>query len=134
MQEKVEKEHLIVTSKLLSFFLVVTVFLGGGANRQNMEVPRLGVKSELQLPAYTTATAIQDWSHGYDLHCSSCQCRILTHWAGPGIEPTSSWTLVGFITTKPLQILLVMIAFIYSCSHSYHFILHIFYMVKFSIP
>ena len=23
----------------------------------------------------------------------------LTHWAGPGIEPTSSWILVGFITT-----------------------------------
>ena len=25
-----------------------------------MEVPRLGVKSELQLPAYATATAVQD--------------------------------------------------------------------------
>ena len=29
-----------------------------------MEVPRLGVKSELQLPAYTTATATQDPSLG----------------------------------------------------------------------
>ena len=27
---------------------------------QHMEVPRLGAKSELQLPAYTTATAMQD--------------------------------------------------------------------------
>ena len=26
----------------------------------HMEVPRLGVKSELQLPAYTTATAMLD--------------------------------------------------------------------------
>ena len=33
-----------------------------------MEVPRLGVKSELQLPAYTTATAIPDLSHICDLH------------------------------------------------------------------
>ena len=42
-----------------------------------MEVPRLGVKSELQLLAYTTATATQDQSHACDLHHSSWQCRIL---------------------------------------------------------
>ena len=39
-----------------------------------MEVPRLGVQSELQLPAYTTAT--QDWSSVCDLHCSPPQCQI----------------------------------------------------------
>ena len=32
-----------------------------------MEVPRLGVKSERQLPAYTTATATQIPSPGWDL-------------------------------------------------------------------
>ena len=42
-----------------------------------MEVPRLGVKLELQLPAYATATATQDPSHICDLHHSSQQCRIL---------------------------------------------------------
>ena len=42
-----------------------------------MEVPRLVVKSELQLPAYTIATATQDLSHVYDLHHSSRQCQIL---------------------------------------------------------
>ena len=42
-----------------------------------MEVPRLGVKSELQLPAYTTATATQDLSSICDLHHSSWQCQIL---------------------------------------------------------
>ena len=41
-----------------------------------MEVPRLGVKSELPLPAYTTATAMQDPSHIYDLHHSSQQRQI----------------------------------------------------------
>ena len=30
---------------------------------QHMEVPRLGVESELQLPAYAIATATQDPSH-----------------------------------------------------------------------
>ena len=29
----------------------------------HMEIPRLGVQSELQLPAYTTATATPDLSH-----------------------------------------------------------------------
>ena len=42
---------------------------------QHMEVPRLGVKSELQLPAYATATAMQDLSHVCDLHHSSPQCH-----------------------------------------------------------
>ena len=42
-----------------------------------MEVPRLGVKSELQLLAYTTATARPDLSHICKLHHSSQQCWIL---------------------------------------------------------
>ena len=39
----------------------------------HMEVPRLGVESELQLPlpAYTTAIAMPDLSHACDLLCSS---------------------------------------------------------------
>ena len=44
---------------------------------RHMEVPRLGVKSELQLPAYTTATAMQDPSHIRDLHHSPWQHQIL---------------------------------------------------------
>ena len=41
-----------------------------------MEAPRLGVESELLLPAYTTATATQDGA-------------------------ASSWILVGFFTAEP---------------------------------
>ena len=37
----------------------------------NMEVPRLGVKVELQLLAYATATATEDPSHICGLHHSS---------------------------------------------------------------
>ena len=40
-------------------------------------VPRLGVKLELQLPAYTTAIATPDLSNVCDLHHSSWQCQIL---------------------------------------------------------
>ena len=44
---------------------------------QLMEVPRLGVKLELQLLVYTTATATWDLSRVCDLHHSSQQCWIL---------------------------------------------------------
>jgi len=42
-----------------------------------MEVPRLGIKSELQLPATATATAMQDPSLICNLHHSSWQLWIL---------------------------------------------------------
>ena len=42
-----------------------------------MEVPRLGVESELQLTAYTTATETRDPSLICDAHHSSRQCWIL---------------------------------------------------------
>ena len=42
-----------------------------------MEVPRLGVQSDLQLLAYSTATATWDLSTVCDLHHSSWQCQIL---------------------------------------------------------
>ena len=42
-----------------------------------MEVPRLGVQSELQLPAYNTATATPDPSRVCDLRHSSRQHQIL---------------------------------------------------------
>ena len=41
------------------------------------EVPGLGVELELQLPACTTATAMQDPSRICNLHPSSLQSQIL---------------------------------------------------------
>ena len=43
----------------------------------HMDIPRLEVESELQLPACTTATAMPDPSCVCDLCHSSQQCRIL---------------------------------------------------------
>ena len=42
-----------------------------------MDVPRLGIQSELQLPAHTTAAAMPDLSHVCDLHHSLRQHQIL---------------------------------------------------------
>ena len=57
------------------FFLCSFSFLG--PHQQHIEIPRLGVKSELQLPAYTTDTAMQDSSHTCDLYHSSWQYWVL---------------------------------------------------------
>ena len=54
-----------------SFFIF---FVFSGPYPQHMEVPRLGVQLELQLPAHATATAMPDPS---DLHHSSWQHQIL---------------------------------------------------------
>ena len=57
-------------SFLSSFFLFT-------ATLWHMEVPELGIKSELQLQAWATATATQDPSRIDDLGCSLQQCPIL---------------------------------------------------------
>ena len=75
-------------SQSFSFFLFL------GPHPWHLEVPRLGVKLELQLPTYATATAMLDPSHICDLHCSLHQCWSLTHCARPGI-------LVGFASAAP---------------------------------
>ena len=51
------------------------IFLG--LQLQHLEISRLEIKSELQLPAYATATATPDLSRVCDLHCTSWQCQIL---------------------------------------------------------
>ena len=52
-------------------------FLFLGPHLLYVEVCRRGVESELQLPAYTTATAMLDLSCVLDLHHNPWQCRIL---------------------------------------------------------
>ena len=56
-------------------FFFFCVFLG--LHPRYMEVPKLGVKLELQLPTYTTATATPDSSSVFDLHHSSRQRWML---------------------------------------------------------
>ena len=57
------------------FFLVCFLFCFLELHLRHMEVPRLGVESELQLLSYATAT--QDPSRICNLHHSSQQLQIL---------------------------------------------------------
>ena len=59
------------------YFIFKIFFVFLGPNPRHVEVPRLGVKSELLLLAYTTATATSDLSLACDLHRSSRQRGIL---------------------------------------------------------
>ena len=59
---------------MLFFFSFFFCFLG--PHPWHMEVPRLGVRSELQLLASTAAAATRDPSHVCDLHHSSRQHQI----------------------------------------------------------
>ena len=62
--------------KFGGFFCFFFAFLG--PHPQHVEVPRLGVELELQLPVYTTATATPDPNCVCDLHHSSRQRQIRT--------------------------------------------------------
>ena len=62
---------------LFFWFCLFVCFCFFGLHSQHMEVPRLGVYSELQLLASATATATQDPSCICDLYHSSRQCQIL---------------------------------------------------------
>ena len=78
-------DHQLLKGKVLTFS--TTYHLQGtlyalplsllGLHSRHREVPRLRVESELELPAYSTATATWDPSHICDLHHGLQQCQIL---------------------------------------------------------
>ena len=76
----------------------------------HIDVPRLGVKSELLLPAYAIATATQYLSCVCNLNRSSWRRWILNPLskarARTRVLMDTSWILVGFVTTEPQQELL----------------------------
>ena len=89
---KKKKKALLKKCSLLRFCLFF-VFLG--PRPLHIEVPRLGVESELQLPAYVTAPAMQDLNCLCDIHHSSYQCQI----ASP-LSETRNWTLILMDTSQ----------------------------------
>ena len=81
------------------------LFLGKKKHPWQMEVPRLEVGSELQLQAYTTATAMQGPS--CDLCHNSWQCQVLNP-LNEARDRTCNLMrfLVGFISASPQRELL----------------------------
>ena len=48
--------HSVKNIIIIVIIIIILVFLG--PHLQHMDIPRLGIESEMQLPAYTTATAM----------------------------------------------------------------------------
>ena len=72
--------YVIANKKVVWFCIFIFIFLSFvflGLHPWHMEVPRLGVESELQLSTYTTVTATWDPSRTHDLLQSSQQLWIL---------------------------------------------------------
>ena len=86
------------------FFLIFKKFFNFcflGPHPWNMEVHRLGVQWELELPTYTVATAARGiWASSATYTTAHSNARSLTHWVRPGIKPASSWILVGFSSAE----------------------------------
>ena len=66
-----------------------------------MEVPRLGIELDLQLPAYATAKAMPDPSCVCNLHHSSWQCRILNPLCKARDQTCVFMDTSRFITPEP---------------------------------
>ena len=83
----------------LLIFLFLVYF---GPHLWHVQVPRLGVKSELQLPAYTTA--MLDPSHHLQptLQLTAMPDPSPTE-QGQELNPVSSWIIIRFVTAEPQQ-------------------------------
>ena len=103
-QSNFQSCYIIITFFVFFFFL--------GLHLWHMEVPRLHRNWKCQFPGWIRVGShqstlqpqqhqIQAMSANYTATHSNS--RSLNHWARPGIEPASSWILLGFITAEPRQ-------------------------------
>ena len=69
---------------------------------QHVEVPRLGVESELQLPAYVMPQPQQCRIRAVSATHTAAHdiAGSVIYGARPGIEPVSSWISVGFVNAE----------------------------------
>ena len=89
---------LIFPTILFLTFIYLFIYILGPC-QHHMDVPRLGVELELQLPGLhhshsNTPSELHVWLPPQ----FGSNSESLTNWARPGIEPISSWILVGFLT------------------------------------
>ena len=89
-----------MSSWRMNFFFFFFFYLLG-LHLWHIKVHCLGVKSELQQPAYATATAMWYLSHVCDLYHNLWQCWILNPLSKTRERTSSPWVLVGFVSTMP---------------------------------
>ena len=84
--------------KIIFFLLFIFLFIFLGLHPWHMEVPRLGVKSELQLLGLCHSHSnARSKPYLWPTPTAHGNTRSLTHWAGLGIKPPYSWILGMFV-------------------------------------
>ena len=82
----------------LSFFLFFFFFCLFGPHLWHIEVPRLGVESELQLRLTPRPQYHQIWATFVTYAAAYSNTKSLPAQSSQGIEPTSSWRLCPILT------------------------------------
>ena len=94
-------QGILFYSFFLSFFLFVFCIFRAAPVAYGGSQARGRIRAADASLHYTTATATPDLSHVCNLHHSSRQRWILNPLSKAKIEPTTSWFLVGFVSTAP---------------------------------
>ena len=82
---------------LCQYFFIFIKIIFFRATPGQMQVPTLGVKPELQLQSYTTATATRDLSCICNLYRRSWQHQLSNPLSEARDQTATSWFLVGFV-------------------------------------
>ena len=109
LQSNLSDLNIFFTLRLFCYFFIF-FFCFMGLHLWHMEVPWLGVTSELQLLATTTAI----WTASSTYTTVRGKARPFNP-LRTGMEPTSSWILVGFDTTETWQELPEIISLLLFC-------------------
>ena len=96
-------QHLVI------FFLFFFCFFLG-PHPWHKEVPRIGV--ELDYSCWPMPQSRQGQNQAASATCTTAHINW-SHWERPGIKPTSSWILIGFVSAEPEGELLIFFLFIY---------------------
>ena len=83
------------------FFFIFFFFCFLGPHLRHMDVPRLEVQLEIQLPASPQPRQGQIPAASGTYTAAHSNTRSLTHGARPGIEPATSWFLVELASAEP---------------------------------
>ena len=118
-------EPLSISQSFFFFFFGLFVFLG--PYLRHMEVSGWGVELELTPPE---PQQLRIWATSVTYTTTHGKARSPSQWVRPGIEPKSSWMLVGFVhhwamTAPPISQTLIMAPFPLNYSSIFSDLLHV---------
>ena len=87
----------------------------------HMEVPTLGVQSELWTPTglHHSQSNAGSWAASATYTTAHGNARSITHWTRPGIEPVTLWFLLGLVSAAPWWELPVLLLLLFVCLFFY---------------